>query len=79
LTGAAFSLRRFDKDAAAWRASAALVMHEQRQQQNDRQRNAEQPQQCTSSKAHESLLNNELISQSGVSRWPLRQPVAYPS
>ena len=38
--------------------SAVLVVHEQRQQQNDRQRDTEQPQQRTSSKAHVSLHEN---------------------
>jgi hypothetical protein len=35
---------------------ACLVVHEKCQENDDRQRNAEQPQQCTSSKAHGSLL-----------------------
>jgi hypothetical protein len=34
----------------------ALVMHEQSKDKNDRQRNADQPQKQTSSKAHDILL-----------------------
>src|SRR6478735_5385348 len=37
---------------------ASLVMPEQRQQQDDRQGNAKQPEQCTSSKTHDQLLLN---------------------
>jgi hypothetical protein len=33
-----------------------LVMHENRKQQNDRQRHADKPKQCTFSKAHVSSL-----------------------
>jgi hypothetical protein len=36
--------------------AAGLMVPEDREQQNDRQRYAQQPQQCASSKAHASLL-----------------------
>jgi hypothetical protein len=37
--------------------AAGLMVPEDREQQNDRQRYAQQPQQCASSKAHGSLLH----------------------
>jgi hypothetical protein len=43
--------------AKAWRRKPhGLVVHEQCKQENDRQRDAEQPKQCTFTEAHENLL-----------------------
>jgi hypothetical protein len=41
-------------------AVSPLVMHEQRQQQNNRERNANEPEQCTSTETHVSLHIFEL-------------------
>jgi hypothetical protein len=49
-------MKKAPRNAALFLLARTSVVPEQCQQQDDRQRDAEQPKQCTSSKAHGSLL-----------------------
>jgi hypothetical protein len=53
-----------------------LVMHENREENNDRQRNSDKPEQRTSSKTHVSLLYDGVLRPYGkkVPTWELRKP-----